>query len=246
MATATEPRRATRRAFQTKLLIDGRWRDSASGKTFETLNPATEEVIASVAEGDAADIDLAVKAARKAFDEGPWRKTDARDRGRLLNKLADLIERNIDELAELETLDNGKPIFESRYVDMPMVIDVLRYYAGLATKIHGETVNTFETAFTYTLREPVGVVGLIVPWNFPLLLASWKLGPALACGNTLVLKPAEQTSLTTLRFGDLAIEAGVPPGVLNIVTGGPETGKAIVRHPGIDKIAFTGSTAVGN
>ncbi len=169
----------------------------------------------------------------------------ASERGRLIWRLADLVEKHIDELAELETIDNGKPIFESRYVDMPMVIDVLRYYAGWATKIHGETVNTFETAFTYTLREPVGVVGLIIPWNFPLLLASWKLGPALACGNTIVLKPAEQTPLTTLRFGELAIEAGVPAGVLNIVTGGPETGKAIVRHPGIDKIAFTGSTAVG-
>src|SRR3989440_2185960 len=153
--------------------------------------------------------------------------------------------KHIDELAGLETIDNGKPIFESRQVDMPMVVDVLRYYAGLATKIHGETVNTFETAFTYTLREPVGVVGLIIPWNFPLLLASWKLGPALACGCTIVLKPAEQTPLTTLRFGELAVEAGLPAGVLNIVTGGPETGKAIVSHAGIDKIAFTGSTAVG-
>jgi aldehyde dehydrogenase (NAD+) len=169
----------------------------------------------------------------------------ASERGRLMWKLADLIEKNIDELAELETLDNGKPIFESRYVDMPMVIDVLRYYAGWATKIHGETVNTFETAFTYTLREPVGVVGLIIPWNFPLLLASWKLGPALACGCTVVMKPAEQTSLTTLRMGGLAVEAGFPAGVINIVTGGPEVGKAIVAHPGIDKIAFTGSTAVG-
>src|SRR5437773_11366329 len=169
----------------------------------------------------------------------------ASQRGGLIWRLADLVVRHIDELAELESLDNGKPIFESLYVDMPMVIDVLRYYAGLATKIHGETVNTSEIAFTYTLREPIGVVGLIIPWNFPLLLASWKLGPALACGNTIVLKPAEQTPLTTLRFGELAIEAGVPAGVLNIVTGGPETGKAIVRHPGIDKIAFTGSTAVG-
>jgi acyl-CoA reductase-like NAD-dependent aldehyde dehydrogenase len=169
----------------------------------------------------------------------------ASERGRLMWKLADLIEKNIDELAELETLDNGKPIFESRYVDMPMVIDVLRYYAGWATKIRGETVNTFESAFTYTLREPVGVVGLIIPWNFPLLLASWKLGPALACGCTAVLKPAEQTSLTTLRMGELLVEAGFPPGVINIVTGGPEVGKAIVGHPDIDKIAFTGSTAVG-
>ena len=169
----------------------------------------------------------------------------ASDRGKLIWKLADLIEGHIDEIAELETLDNGKPIFESRQVDMPMVIDVLRYYAGLATKIHGETVNTFEMAFTYTLREPIGVVGLIIPWNFPLLLASWKLGPALACGNTVVMKPAEQTPLTTLRLGELAVEAGFPAGVVNIVTGGPETGKAIVEHPSINKIAFTGSTAVG-
>src|SRR3979490_2712878 len=160
-------------------------------------------------------------------------------------KIADLIEKNIDEFAELETLDNGKPIFESRYVDMPMVIDVLRYYAGWATKIHGETVNTSESAFTYTLREPVGVVGMIVPWNFPLLLASWKLGPALACGNTVVWKPRSQTSLTALRLGELAIEAGVPAGVLNIVTGPGEVGRAMVKHPGIDKIAFTGSTEVG-
>src|SRR5581483_10718270 len=174
-----------------------------------------------------------------------WRKMSASERGRLIWKLADLVEKNIDELAELETLDNGKPIFESRNVDMPMVVDVLRYYAGWATKIHGETVNTFETAFTYTLREPVGVVGLIIPWNFPLLLASWKLGPALACGCTVVMKPAEQTSLTTLRLGEMAVEAGFPAGVINIVTGGPATGKAIVAHPGIDKIAFTGSTAVG-
>ena len=176
---------------------------------------------------------------------GAWRKLSASERGRLIWKLADLLEKNMDEFAELETLDNGKPIFESRYVDMPMVIDVLRYYAGLATKIHGETVNTFETAFTYTLREPIGVVGMIVPWNFPLLLASWKLGPALACGNTVVWKPAEQTSLTAIRFGELAIEAGVPAGVINIVTGAGEVGRAMVQHPGIDKIAFTGSTEVG-
>src|SRR5881392_3304329 len=160
----------------------------------------------------------------------------ASERGKILWRIADLLEKNIEELAELETLDNGKPIFESRYVDIPMVIDVLRYYAGWATKIHGETINTFENSFTYTLREPVGVVGLIVPWNFPLLIASWKLGPALACGNTIVLKPAEQTPLTTLRFGELAVEAGLPAGVLNIVTGGPATGRAMVEHSGIDKI----------
>src|SRR2546421_1789379 len=228
-----------------RLLIDGQWTDGA--KKFDTINPATGEVLTQIAPASAEDVDRAVIAARRALEDGssPWRKLSASERGRLIWKLADLVEKTIDELAELETIDNGKPIFESRYVDMPMVIDVLRYYAGLATKIHGETVNTFETAFTYTLREPVGVVGLIVPWNFPLLLASWKIGPALACGNTIVLKPAEQTPLTTLKLGELAIEAGFPAGVINIVTGGPETGKEIVAHPGIDKIAFTGSTAVG-
>ncbi len=228
-----------------RLMIAGQWVDGA--RKFDTVNPATGEVLTQIAEASREDVDRAVQAARRAFDDrsGAWRKMSASERGKLIWRLADLVEKSIEELAELETLDNGKPIFESRYVDMPMVIDVLRYYAGWATKIHGETVNTFETAFTYTLREPVGVVGLIIPWNFPLLLASWKLGPALACGCTIVLKPAEQTPLTTLRFGELAIEAGLPAGVLNIVTGGPETGKAIVSHAGIDKIAFTGSTAVG-
>ena len=228
-----------------RLLIDGQWVDGT--KTFDTVNPATGEVLTQVVEASAADVDRVVRAAQRAFDgsNGHWRKMPASERGRLIWRLADMVEKHIDELAELETLDNGKPILESRHVDMPMVIDVLRYYAGWATKIHGETVNTFDSAFTYTLREPVGVVGLIIPWNFPLLLASWKLGPALACGNTIVMKPAEQTPLSTLRFGELAMEAGIPAGVLNIVTGGPETGKAIVQHPGIDKIAFTGSTAVG-
>src|SRR5579863_992530 len=228
-----------------RLLIDGQWVETA--KKFDTSNPATGEVLTQIASASSDDVDRAVAAARRAFEDrnGAWRKLSASERGKLIWKLADLLEKNIDEIAELETLDNGKPIFDSRYVDMPMVIDVLRYYAGLATKIHGETVNTFETAFTYTLREPVGVVGLIVPWNFPLLLASWKIGPALACGNTVVLKPAEQTPLTTLKFGELVIEAGFPPGVVNILTGGPQTGEAIVAHPGIDKIAFTGSTAVG-
>src|SRR5204862_6488415 len=228
-----------------RLLIDGQCTDGA--KKFVTINPATAEVLTQVVEASPEAVDRAVSAARKAFEDrsGAWRKLSASERGRLIWRLADLVEQHLEELAELETLDNGKPIFESRYVDVPMVVDVLRYYAGLATKIHGETVNTFETAFTYTLREPVGVVGLIVPWNFPLLLASWKVGPALACGNTLVLKPAEQTPLSTLRFGGLVMEAGFPAGVVNIVTGGPEVGKAIVAHAGIDKIAFTGSTAVG-
>jgi aldehyde dehydrogenase (NAD+) len=228
-----------------RLLIDGQWVEGA--KKFDTINPATEEVLTQVVEASSADVDRAVVSARKAFDDrkGAWRKMSASERGRLIWRLADLIEKNLEELAELETLDNGKPIFESRFVDIPMVVDVLRYYAGWATKIHGETVNSFENAFTYTLREPVGVVGMIIPWNFPLLLASWKLGPALACGNTVVMKPAEQTPLTALRFGELSVEAGIPAGVINIVTGGPEVGKAIVRHPGIDKIAFTGSTSVG-
>ena len=176
-----------------RLLINNEWHDGT--KHFDTVNPATDEVLTQIVEASAEDVDRAVQAARSAFEDrsGRWRKMSASERGRLIWKLADLVDKNIDELAELETLDNGKPIFESRYVDIPMVADVLRYYAGLATKIHGETVNTNETAFTYTLREPVGVVGMIVPWNFPLLLASWKLGPALACGNTVVLKPAEQT-----------------------------------------------------
>lgn len=228
-----------------RLLINGEWVDTS--KRFDTTNPATGEVLTQVAEASPADLDRAVAAARKAFDDrsGPWRKMSASERGRMIWKLAELVEKYIDEFAELETLDNGKPIFESRYVDMPMVIDVLRYYAGWATKIHGETVNTFETAFTYTLREPVGVVGMIVPWNFPLLLASWKLGPALACGNTIVWKPANLTSLTALKFGEIAVEAGLPAGVLNVVTGRSEVGKLMVRHPGIDKIAFTGSTEVG-
>ena len=229
-----------------KLLINGEWVEA--GKTFDTINPATGEVLTQVAEASTADVDRAVAAARAAFEKtgkGAWRSISASERGRLLWKLADLVEKNLEEFAELETLDNGKPIFESRYVDMPMVIDVFRYYAGWATKIHGETVNTLDNAFTYTLREPVGVVGAIVAWNFPLLLASWKLGPALACGNTVVLKPAEQTPLTALRLGELAAEAGFPAGVLNIVTGGPDTGKALVAHPGVDKVAFTGSTVVG-
>jgi len=228
-----------------RLLIDGQWVESA--KKFDTINPATGEVLTQIAAASNEDVDRAVAAARRAFEDrnGAWRKLSASERGRLIWKLADLLEKNIDEFAELETLDNGKPIFESRHVDMPMVIDVLRYYAGWATKIHGETVNTSETAFTYTLREPVGVVGMIVPWNFPLLLASWKLGPALACGNPVVWKPASQTSLTALRFGELTVEAGVPAGVLNIVTGPGEVGRAMVKHPGIDKIAFTGSTEVG-
>src|SRR3954469_8923323 len=216
-----------------RLLIGANWVDGS--KHFDTVNPATEEVLTEIAEASAADVDRAVQSARHAFEDrnGAWRKLSASERGRLLWKLADLVEKNIDEISELETLDNGKPIFESRYVDMPMVIDVFRYFAGWATKITGEPVNTFENAFTYTLREPGGVVGAITAWNFPLLLASWKLAPALACGNTVVIKPAEQTPLTMLRFGELAMEAGLPAGVLNVITGGPAAGKALVQHPGV-------------
>jgi len=247
MATVTEkPRSKAARKFQTKLLIDGRWQDSKSGKTFETVNPATEEVIAHVSEGDAADIDLAVKAARKAFDTGPWRKTDARDRGRMLYNLADLIEKQIDDLAELETLDNGKPIRESRHADLPLVVDCFRYYAGWADKIHGQTIPIRGNHFCYTRREPVGVAGQIIPWNFPMLMVSWKWGPALAAGCTIVMKPAEQTPLSCLRMGELALEAGFPEGVINIVPGFGETaGAALVDHRGVDKIAFTGATETG-
>ncbi len=231
-----------------KLLINGEWVEASGAGTLDTINPATGEVITQISAGTAEDVDRAVQAARRAFDDpaGAWQKISAGERGRLLWRVADLIEQNIEELAELETLDNGKPIFESRYVDLSMVVEVFRYYAGWATKIHGETINSRANAFTYTLREPIGVVGAIVPWNFPLLLASWKLGPALATGNTVVIKPAEQTSLTLLRVGQLLMEAGLPPGVVNIVTGvGPVVGAAIVKHPGVDKVAFTGSTAVG-
>jgi aldehyde dehydrogenase (NAD+) len=223
------------------MLIDGVWCDARSGKTFATVNPATEEKIADVAEGDAADIDRAAKAARKAFESGDWPKMDARDRGGLINRLADLVERNVEELAALETLDNGKPISDARAADLPLVIDCLRYYAGWADKIHGDTIPIRGNYFCYTRREPVGVAGQIIPWNFPLLMAAWKWGPALAAGCTVVMKPAEQTPLSCLRLGELAMEAGFPKGVINIVPGyGPTAGAALVKHPDVDKIAFTG------
>jgi aldehyde dehydrogenase (NAD+) len=224
----------------TKLLIDGKWRDALSGKTFETINPATEEKIADVAEGDADDVDLAAKAARKAF-EGPWSKIDARERGRLLNRLADLAEKHLEELAALETLDNGKPIRDSRAADLPLAIDCLRYYAGWADKLTGDTIPIRGNYFCYTRREPIGVAGQIIPWNFPLLMTAWKWGPALASGCTIIMKPAEQTPLSCLRLGELALEAGIPPGVINIIPGyGPTAGAALVKHRDVDKIAFTG------
>jgi aldehyde dehydrogenase (NAD+) len=232
---------------QTKLLIDGKWVNAASGKTFETTNPSTGEVIANVAEADKADVDKAVDAARAAFETGPWSKTSASERGRLMHKLADLLEKNIDELAALETLDNGKPISDSRNADLPLTIACYRYYAGWADKIHGKTIPVNGPYFCYTRHEPVGVVGQIIPWNFPLLMQAWKLGPALACGCTVVMKPAEQTPLSALRVGELIQEAGFPPGVVNLLPGyGPTAGQAISRHMGIDKVAFTGSTEVGH
>src|SRR4249919_251573 len=240
MATATlvSPRPQVR---QTECFIDGQWVPARSGKTFETVDPATEEIIAQVAEGDAADVDLAVKAAREAFENGPWSKMDARDRGRLMYKLADLIEEEKEELAALETLDNGKPIRDSRAADLPLTIDCLRYYAGFADKIHGQTIPIRGNYFCYTRKEPVGVVGQIIPWNFPMLMTAWKWGPALAAGCTIVMKPAEQTPLTCLRMARLAQKAGIPDGVINVVPGyGPTAGAALVRHPGVDKIAFTG------
>lgn len=226
---------------QTRMLIDGQYRASVSGKTFPTINPATEAKIAEVAAGDKEDIDLAVKAARRAFVSGPWPRMDARERGRLLYRWADLIDSNLEELACLETLDNGKPISESRGWDTPGAAAVLRYYAGWADKIHGQTIPIPGPYFTHTRREPVGVCGQIIPWNFPMCMAAWKMGPALAMGCTVILKPAEQTPLTALRLGELAMAAGFPPGVVNIVPGfGPTAGAALVRHPDVDKIAFTG------
>src|SRR2546423_7784644 len=228
-----------------QLFIDGQFMDAESGKVFKTPNPATGETFAEVAEADKADVDKAVAAARKAF-EGKWSKMSARDRGRLIYKLSQLIERDAAQLAELETRDNGKPIKESTYIDLPGVVENFEYFAGWATKIEGETIPVPGQMFNYTLREPVGVCGQIIPWNFPLLMAAWKLAPALAAGNTVVLKPAEQTPVTALELGKLIQEAGFPDGVVNIVPGFGETaGASLASHPDVDKIAFTGSTEVG-
>jgi len=211
----------------------------------EVINPATEEVIATVASADASDVDAAVAAARAALT-GPWGKMSARDRGRLVRRLADRLLERADEVARLETLHNGKPIFESRQIEIPAAAECLEYYAGWADKVMGETIPVKGNYFTYTLREPLGVVAASVPWNFPLLLATWKVAPALACGNTVILKPASQTPLTALALGEIAGEVGLPPGVLNVITGrGSTVGQAIVEHPGIDKIAFTGDTSTG-
>lgn len=250
MATATAPQQAKKPAppkvKDQPMLVGGKWVDSQSGKTFETVNPATGEVICRVAEGDKADIDLAVKAARKAFESGPWPKMNASDRGRLLNKLADAIETNIDELAALESLDNGKPFAIARAADLPLTVKAYRYYAGWADKIHGKTIPVEGNYFCYTRHEPVGVVGQIIPWNFPLLMQAWKWGPALAAGNCIVLKPAEQTPLTALYVARLAQEVGFPDGVINVVPGyGPTAGAALTGHMDVDKVAFTGEGSTG-
>ncbi len=235
-----------------QLFINGQWSDAASGKTFDTPDPATGETLARVAEGDAEDIDRAVKAARKAFEEGPWRRMTPSERGRIVWKIGDLILEHVDELAQLESLDNGKPYPVAQAADVPLAADLFHYMAGWATKIEGNTIDISvpympgANFHSYTLREPIGVVGQIIPWNFPLLMAAWKLGPALAAGCTVVLKPAEQTPLSALRLAELIAEAGVPDGVVNVVPGFGETaGAALAAHMDVDKVAFTGSTEVG-
>lgn len=233
--------------IQTRLFIGNEFVDAKSGETFETINPATEEKIADVASAGQEDIDAAVAAARAQLEDGSdWQKMPARERGKIIWKIADLLMANAAEVGHIETIDNGKPIFESQYVDIPSAAECLYYFAGWSGKVTGETIPVQDRAFTYTMREPVGVIGSITPWNFPLMLAVWKIAPALACGNTLVCKPASNTSLSLLKFAELAREAGLPPGVLNVVPGrGSVVGNAMVDHPGIDAIAFTGSAEVG-
>lgn len=232
--------------IRNRLWIANAWADAQAGATFPTVNPATGEVITQVAEARAEDVDRAVQAAREAMKNAAWRRMSAHRRAELLWRLADAIEANADELAALETADNGKPYFESRKVDLPSIVENFRYFAGMADKVQGATIPVAGPYLNYTLREPVGVVGIITPWNFPLSLAAWKVAPALATGNAVVLKPAEQTPLTALRLGELAAEVGFPEGALNVVPGfGPTAGSALVRHPGVDAIAFTGSTEVG-
>jgi aldehyde dehydrogenase (NAD+) len=230
---------------QKKLLINNEWRDASGGKTMDVVNPATEEICATVASATKDDVDAAVQAARAALN-GPWGKMSARERGRMVSRLADRLMERADEVARLETLHNGKPIFESRQIEIPAAAECFEYYAGWADKVMGETIPVKGNYLTYTLREPLGVVAAIVPWNFPLLLAAWKVAPALACGNVVILKPASQTPLTAIALGEIAVEVGLPPGVLNVITGpGSSVGQAIVEHPGIDKIAFTGDTSTG-
>lgn len=254
MTTATEPLSAVKEFLSSpqKLLIDGKRVDAANGETFEVLDPSNNTVLTRVPKGDKEDIDRAVKAARNAFENGPWRKITVSERGKLIWKLADLIEQRTEEFAQLETLDNGKPLAIARAADVPLTVDHFRYYAGMTTKIHGETIDISvpyapDAEFLdFTLREPMGVVGQIIPWNFPLLMATWKLGVALAAGNCVILKPAEQTPLSVLYLADLFAEAGFPDGVVNIVSGFGDAGEALASHENVDKVAFTGSTEVGH
>jgi phenylacetaldehyde dehydrogenase len=254
MSTAYEPAAEVQAFLKApqKMLIGGKRVEAASGETIDVVDPSNGRELCHVPRGSAIDIDQAVRATRTAFEDGPWRKLTPSERGKLIWKLADLIEQHTEEFAQLETLDNGKPLTISRAADIPLTVDHFRYYAGLATKIHGETLDLSvpyapgASFLDYTLREPVGVVGQIIPWNFPLLMAAWKLGVALATGNCVVLKPAEQTPLSALRLADLIQEAGFPDGVVNIVTGYGDAGAALAEHPGVDKVAFTGSTEVGH
>src|ERR1041384_7672584 len=234
-------------SIQNKLFINGDFVDARSGETFATINPATEEKIADVASAGADDVDAAVKAARSQMEPGSeWQKMKPRDRAKILWRIADMLSAKAADIGHIENIDNGKPIFESQFVDTPAAAECLYYFAGWSGKVTGETIPVADNAFTYTLREPIGVVGAITPWNFPLMLAVWKIAPALACGNTVVIKPASNTSLSLLKFAEYAKECGLPPGVLNVVPGrGSVVGNAIVDHPGVDAIAFTGSTDVG-
>src|SRR2546423_11107225 len=233
--------------MQNQLFINGEFVDAQSGETFATINPATEEKITDIASAGLEDVDAAVRAARAQMEPGSeWQKMKPRDRGKVLFRIAEMLTAKADEIGKIETIDNGKPIFESQFVDTPAAAECLNYFAGWSGKLTGETIPIADNAFTYTLREPVGVVGAIVPWNFPLMLAVWKIAPALACGNTVVIKPASNTALSLLKFAEYAKECGLPAGVLNVVPGrGSVVGNALVDHPGVDAIAFTGSTEVG-
>src|SRR5437660_8571718 len=238
---------ATEKSFRNQLFINGEFVDAKGGKTFPTINPATEEKITDVAAGGPEDVDAAVRAARGQMEPGSeWQKMKPRDRAKVLWRIADMLTAKAAEIGRIETIDNGKPIFESQFVDTPAAAECLYYFAGWSGKVTGETIPIADNAFTYTLREPVGVVGAITPWNFPLMLAVWKIAPALACGNTVVIKPASNTSLSLLKFAEYAKACGLPSGVLNVIPGkGSVVGNAMVDHPGIDAIAFTGSTEVG-
>src|SRR5947199_3301618 len=237
----------TETAIRNQLFINGDFVVARGGETFATINPATEEKLTDVASAGADDVDAAVRAARAQLEPGSeWQKMKPRDRAKVLWRIADMLTAKADEIGRIETLDNGKPIFESQFVDTPAAAECLYYFAGWSGKVTGETIPIADNAFTYTLREPVGVVGAITPWNFPLMLAVWKIAPALACGNTIVIKPASNTSLSLLKFAEYAKECGLPAGVLNVIPGrGSVVGNAIVDHPGVDAIAFTGSTEVG-